>query len=89
VFERRIEFIRADGNLVFIMGLETITSIGDAPGAGLAAGKTIGRRFTLLRFNVACGEQPGAMELQDSAKRASSGTPQPGAGIRASRSRQP
>jgi ketosteroid isomerase-like protein len=51
VFDRRIEFIRADGSLVFIMGLETITSIGDAPSAGLAAGKTIQRRFTNIWKN--------------------------------------
>jgi hypothetical protein len=36
----------ADGGFVFIMGLETIQPIGDAPGAGLVAGQTIQRRFT-------------------------------------------
>jgi ketosteroid isomerase-like protein len=51
VFERRIEFIRADGSLVFIMGLETVTAISDAPSAGLAAGKTIERRFTNIWKN--------------------------------------
>ena len=45
-FEREIEFIRAEGDFVFVMGLETVTPIGDAPGAGLAAGRTVERRFT-------------------------------------------
>jgi ketosteroid isomerase-like protein len=45
-FDRKIEFIRADGNSVFVMGLETVTPLSDAPGAGLVAGKTIERRFT-------------------------------------------
>jgi ketosteroid isomerase-like protein len=45
-FDREIEFIRADGDFVFIMGLETVTPLSDAPGAGLAAGRTIQRRFT-------------------------------------------
>ena len=46
VFERAIEFIRADGPFVFIMGQETVTPRSDAPGAGLVAGRTITRRFT-------------------------------------------
>lgn len=46
MFEREVEFIRADGAFVFIMGLETLTPISDAPSAGLVAGKTIERRFT-------------------------------------------
>jgi ketosteroid isomerase-like protein len=50
-FERRIEFIRSDGSLVFIMGLETVTALIDAPSAGLAAGKTIQRRFTNIWKN--------------------------------------
>ena len=45
-FDREIEFIRAEGDFVFVMGLETVTPIGDAPGAGLAAGRTVERRFT-------------------------------------------
>ena len=45
-FDREIEFIRADGGFVFIMGLETVTPLSDAPGAGLVAGRTIERRFT-------------------------------------------
>ena len=45
-FDREIEFIRADGDFVFIMGLETVTPVSDAPSAGLVAGRTINRRFT-------------------------------------------
>ena len=45
-FDREIEFIRAEGDFVFLMGRETVTPRSDAPGAGLAAGRTIERRFT-------------------------------------------
>src|SRR5262245_56069488 len=45
-FERTIEFIRADGPYVTIMGVETVTPVSDAPAAGLVAGHTITRRFT-------------------------------------------
>ena len=45
-YERQIEFIRADGVFVIIMGLETIKPISDAPSAGLVAGRTVNRRFT-------------------------------------------
>ena len=38
-FERHIEFIRADGDFVFIMGLETVVPASDAPSVGLVAGK--------------------------------------------------
>ena len=48
-FDRQIEFVRADGDFVFIMGLETVTPISDAPSAGLVAGRTIQRRFTNIR----------------------------------------
>ena len=41
-FERKIEFIRIDGNFAIIMGAETVQPIGDAP----LAGKTVQRRFT-------------------------------------------
>jgi ketosteroid isomerase-like protein len=41
-FERRIEFIRVDGDLGIIMGAETAEPIGDAP----LAGQTVQRRFT-------------------------------------------
>lgn len=45
-FERRYEFVRADGAFVIIMGCETVTPRRDAPSAGLVAGRTIERRFT-------------------------------------------
>lgn len=41
-FERRIEFIRVDGDLAIIMGAETAQPIGKAP----FAGQTVQRRFT-------------------------------------------
>jgi ketosteroid isomerase-like protein len=41
-FERRVEFIRVDGDVAIIMGGETVRPIGDAPSAGL----TVQRRFT-------------------------------------------
>ena len=50
-FDRQIEFIRADGGFVFIMGLETVTPLSDAPSAGLVAGRTITRRFTNIWKN--------------------------------------
>jgi hypothetical protein len=46
MFERQVEFVRVDGAFLFIMGLETLIPITDAPSAGLVAGKTIKRRFT-------------------------------------------
>jgi ketosteroid isomerase-like protein len=45
-FERQIEFVRADGPYVIVMGLETVQPITDAPSAGLVAGQAIKRRFT-------------------------------------------
>jgi hypothetical protein len=45
-FERQIELIRADGNYVIVMGLETIEPRSDAPSAGLVAGRLVRRRFT-------------------------------------------
>ncbi len=45
-FERNIEFVRHDGDLVFIMGLETVRPLTDAPAAGLVAGQAVQRRFT-------------------------------------------
>jgi ketosteroid isomerase-like protein len=45
-FERKIEFTRIDGDFAFIMGLETLIPIGDAPSAGLVAGQEVKRRFT-------------------------------------------
>jgi len=53
MFERQIEFIRADGSFVIIMGLETVQPIGDAPSAGLVAGQIIKRRFTNVWKNEA------------------------------------
>lgn len=50
-FERQVEFIRADGPFVIIMGLETVDPIADAPSAGLVAGQTIKRRFTNIWKN--------------------------------------
>jgi hypothetical protein len=50
-FERQIEFIRADGPFVIIMGLETVEPVSDAPSAGLVAGHTITRRFTNIWKN--------------------------------------
>jgi ketosteroid isomerase-like protein len=50
-FERQIESIRADGQFVIIMGLETVEPIADAPTAGLVAGQVIKRRFTNIWKN--------------------------------------
>jgi len=52
-YERQIEFIRADGAFVIIMGLETVQPISDAPSAGLVAGQAIKRRFTNVWKNEA------------------------------------
>jgi hypothetical protein len=52
-FERQIEFIRADGAFVIIMGLEIVQPISDAPSAGLVAGQAIRRRFTNIWKNEA------------------------------------
>ena len=41
-FERRVEFIRVDGDLAILMGAETVRPIGEAP----LAGQTVQRRFT-------------------------------------------
>ena len=45
-FERHIEFIRVDGDFAFIMGLETLVPLSDAPSFGLKAGQPTQRRFT-------------------------------------------
>jgi hypothetical protein len=45
-FERQVEFSRADGDFVFIMGLETLVPLNDAPSFGLKAGQPTHRRFT-------------------------------------------
>jgi len=46
LFERQVEYVRADGPFVFIMGLETVEPRTDAPSAGLSAGRKVQRRFT-------------------------------------------
>lgn len=50
-FERHIEFVRVDGPFVFIMGLEVLVPVADAPAAGLVAGRTTKRRFTNIWKN--------------------------------------
>ena len=50
-FERQVEFVRADGAFVIIMGSEKVTPLSDAPRAGLMAGRTITRRFTNIWKN--------------------------------------
>lgn len=57
-FERHIEFVRVDGSFVFIMGLETLVPLADAPAAGLVAGRPTKRRFT----NV-CKNEDGTWRL--------------------------
>ncbi len=45
-FDRRIEFLRVDGEFAVVMGLEILQPISDAPTAGLVKGQTTQRRFT-------------------------------------------
>jgi ketosteroid isomerase-like protein len=45
-FDRTIEFIRVDGPIAIVMGLETVIPKSDAPSAGLVAGQRVQRRFT-------------------------------------------
>ncbi len=45
-FERQVEFFRLEGDLAFLMGLETLVPLSDATSAGLTAGKPTHRRFT-------------------------------------------
>jgi ketosteroid isomerase-like protein len=45
-FERHIEFLRVDGDVTIIMGLETLVPNSDAPSAGLVAGQVVKRRFS-------------------------------------------
>lgn len=52
-FERQIEFARADGPFVILMGLETIQPLSSSPSAGLVAGQVITRRFTNVWKNEA------------------------------------
>ena len=50
-FERRIEFVRVDGDFGVLMGLETVVPRTDVPSAGLVAGQVIRRRFTNIWKN--------------------------------------
>ena len=50
-FERQIEFVRVDGALVILMGLEIIQPVSSSPSAGLVAGQMITRRFTNIWKN--------------------------------------
>jgi len=45
-FDRKIEFLKVDGDFAIIMGLETLVPVSSAPSAGLTAGKKVTRRFT-------------------------------------------
>ena len=45
-YVRQIEFVRVDGNFAFIMGLETLVAVTDAPSVRLVAGQPTRRRFT-------------------------------------------
>jgi ketosteroid isomerase-like protein len=45
-FDRQIEYTRADGPFVILMGLEIVQPVSDAPSVGLVAGQEIRRRFT-------------------------------------------
>ena len=45
-FDRRVEHVARHGDLVLIMGEETVVPRVDAPSAGLKAGQTVRRRFT-------------------------------------------
>jgi hypothetical protein len=52
-FDRQIEHVWHDGDVVFIMGLETVRPLSDAPAAGLRAGQVVQRRFTNIWKNEA------------------------------------
>lgn len=45
-FERTIEYFKADGDKVVVMGFEVVTPKNDAPAAGFRAGVPVKRRFT-------------------------------------------
>ena len=45
-FERRIEFLRVDGDFAVVMGAEILQPMSDAPAAGLVKGQITQRRFT-------------------------------------------
>ncbi|HQU85066.1 MAG TPA: DUF4440 domain-containing protein [Pyrinomonadaceae bacterium] len=50
-YERKIEFIRIDGDYAFVFGLEILIPKTDAPSAGLVAGQTVNRRYTNIWKN--------------------------------------
>ena len=50
-FDREYELVRADGDFVIIMGVETVKPRSDAPSAGLSSGRTVRRRFTNIWKN--------------------------------------
>ncbi|HEX6994265.1 MAG TPA: nuclear transport factor 2 family protein [Gammaproteobacteria bacterium] len=50
-FDREYEFVRADGDYVIVMGVETVEPRSDAPSAGLSSGRTVRRRFTNIWKN--------------------------------------
>jgi hypothetical protein len=52
-FERQVEFVAVERDVVILMGLETLVPNSDAPGAGLLAGETVLRRFTNIWRNEA------------------------------------
>ena len=45
-YARQIEFVRIDGDFAFLMGLETLVAVADAPDVRLVAGQPTRRRFT-------------------------------------------
>jgi len=45
-YVRQIEFARVDGDFAFLMGLETLIAVTDAPDVRLIAGQPTRRRFT-------------------------------------------
>lgn len=52
-FDREVEFLHVDADFAFVMGLETVVPISDAPSAGLVAGRAVRRRFTNIWKNEA------------------------------------
>ena len=45
-YVRQVEFVRVDGDFAFLMGLETLIAMTDAPAVRLVAGQPTRRRFT-------------------------------------------
>jgi len=50
-YERKIEFIRLDGDYALVFGIENLIPKTDAPSAGLVAGQTVNRRYTNIWKN--------------------------------------